>query len=144
MNCIECQTLKWLSMCQREMEALTFINDKEWDKQSEKCHHLLAKLVFNDHPLPIEEKGSKLLRTLISRFESITMVPQSSNVPFESVIESVKTELSGRKSQGNNNWVLPTAAVELQGIKKLQGVRWQQKTMQDCRLCMWKKRAFCK
>lgn len=95
---------------QRDLETMTFDRDEEWDKHIEKFHHLVAKLASYDSPLSAEDKVSKLLRTLPTRFAPIAMVAEASGVPFERVIASVKAEISRRNKQDSGRPIPHVAA----------------------------------
>lgn len=99
---------------------MTLDRDEEWYKDFESFHNLVAKLTSYDSPLSPEDKVSKLIRMLRTRISPIAMVAESSVVPFEKVIASVKVKISHRKTQGTSKHIPPMAASASQ-IQKNQG-----------------------
>lgn len=102
----------------RELETMTFEKDEEWEKHVESFHRLISKLAAYDQPVSTESKVSMLLRTLPTRFAPIAMVAESSDVPFEKVIASVKAEISRRKNHDKPPITTPVAASTLMNNDK--------------------------
>ena len=96
---------------EKELEKLTFINDTEWESHIEKFHRSVGKLGSYDKPITEEEKASKPIRSLPERFSPITMVAELSYMSFESIVASVKAEISRRKekeqveSKKSTDWI---------------------------------------
>ena len=108
---------------ERELEKLTFIKDTEWESHIEKFHRLVGKLASYDKPITEEEKASKLIRSLPERFSPIAMVAESSNMPFERIVASVKAEISRRqdKEQVESKTTQPIGSASMASNKNESG-----------------------
>lgn len=104
---------------ERELETMSFEKDEDWEKHVETFHRLISKLASYDKPVSADTKVSKLLRTLPQRFAPIAMVAESSSVPFEKIIASVKAEIS-RCQQGPEKSVAPVAASAFNDRRRTQ------------------------
>lgn len=93
-----------------ELKTVTFEKEEEWEKNVEKFHQLIAKLAPCDKPISMESKVSMFRRTLPTRFALIAMVAESSKMPFEKVIASVKAKISCLKTPEKSNKPAPVAA----------------------------------
>lgn len=102
---------------ERKLENMTF-DKKEWEKHLESFHLLVSKLASIEKPVSSDTKVSKILRTFPQRSAPIAMVAESSSVPFEMVIPSVKAEISRRKVQGTTKTVTPMDASALHDPKR--------------------------
>lgn len=87
---------------QRDLKTMTFDHDEGLDRHIKTFHPLVGKLAFYDRPLSVEDKASKLLRTLPTRFASIAMVAEASFLPFEKVVPSLKAKISRHKKQDSS------------------------------------------
>lgn len=90
-----------IAKVQGKLEALSFKDGDDWDKQVSSFLSIIDELSAQDRVLSDAGKVTKILRTLLEYFDTFAMASSLNNNSFEQIVNAVQANVEQKKKLGS-------------------------------------------